>query len=127
MILMFMIAPIVLVNYIIIRIIMSIDEKKTWGAPQGHDRCPQKQNIVGYAAKTPIWRVKKDYKEQKQAFFIWTTQERARLITNVEWRCKADTRDATRHGLKYCFHNVIIRTDWFASLYDVTHFQVLCA
>ena len=44
---------------------MSINEKKTWGEPQGHDRCPQKQNRGGYAAKTPICRVKWDYKEQK--------------------------------------------------------------
>ena len=69
MILMFMIAPIVLVNYIIIKIIMSIDEKKTWGAPQGHDRCLQMQNRAGYAAKTPIWRVKWDFKEQKTRLF----------------------------------------------------------
>ena len=44
---------------------MSINEKKTWGEPQGHDRYPQKQNRGGYAAKTPICRVKWDYKEQK--------------------------------------------------------------
>ena len=83
MILMFMIAPIVLVNYIIIKIIMSIDEKKTWGAPQGHDRCPQKQNRAGYAAKTPICQVKWDYKEQKHAHLIWATQERD-AFHNVE-------------------------------------------
>ena len=77
---------------------MSIDEKKTWGAPQGHDRCLQKQNRAGYAAKTPIWRVKWDYKEQKHAYLIWATQERD-AFNNVEQRCKADTRDAMRHGL----------------------------
>ena len=49
--------------------IMSINEKKTWGEPQGHDRCPQKQNRAGYAAKTPICRVKWDYKEQKACLF----------------------------------------------------------
>ena len=48
---------------------MSINEKKTWGAPQGHDRCPQKQNRAGYAAKTPICRVKWDYKDQKTRLF----------------------------------------------------------
>ena len=60
---------------------MSINENKTWGAPQGHDRCRQKQNRAGYAAKTPICQVKWDYKEQKHAYLYEPHKREMRSIT----------------------------------------------